>query len=176
MWAAWLGGEPNFSPEGLLTRSHAEYVEGGSLVDMIKEDLVAERVAIASYQEIIRWLESLNESEGFKLDRFFEIADLLDTAARTHQRKLVQDYLGMSRQQKFQENKLWTCGYQFSKALGAAYLGCARQFERGAAGAAAIRECIVRRMVKRPWRAASSTVSTNRSTSSSVSPSMSAGV
>src|SRR5215468_10696614 len=35
-----LGGEPNFNPEGLLTRSHAEYVEGVTLVDMIKEDLV----------------------------------------------------------------------------------------------------------------------------------------
>ena len=51
-----LRGEPNFNPEGLQTRSHAEYVEGDTLVDMVKEDLVAERVAIASYQEIVRWL------------------------------------------------------------------------------------------------------------------------
>lgn len=51
-----LGGEPNFSPEGLLTRSHSEYVEGDSLIDMIKEDLVAERVAIDSYREIIGFL------------------------------------------------------------------------------------------------------------------------
>ncbi len=51
-----LGGEPNFSPDGLLTRSHAEYIEGASLVDMIKEDLVAERVAIDSYREIITFL------------------------------------------------------------------------------------------------------------------------
>jgi bacterioferritin len=51
-----LGGEPNFSPEGLTTRSHAEYVAGSSLVDMIKEDLVAERIAIESYSEIVRWL------------------------------------------------------------------------------------------------------------------------
>jgi bacterioferritin len=51
-----LGGEPNFSPEGLSSRSHSEYVEGGSLVDMIKEDLVAERIAIESYTEIIRYL------------------------------------------------------------------------------------------------------------------------
>lgn len=51
-----LDGEPNFSPEGLLTRSHSEYVEGGSLVDMIKEDLVAERVAIDSYGEMIRYI------------------------------------------------------------------------------------------------------------------------
>jgi bacterioferritin len=51
-----LGGEPNLNPEGLLTRSHAEYVEGETLMDMIKEDLVAERIAIDSYREIIQYL------------------------------------------------------------------------------------------------------------------------
>ena len=51
-----LGGEPDFSPEGLATRSHAEYVEGDSLEDMIREDLVAERIAIDSYKEIVLYL------------------------------------------------------------------------------------------------------------------------
>ncbi len=51
-----LGGEPNFSPEGLATRSHAEYVEGGTLVEMIRENLVAERIAIDSYREMIAYL------------------------------------------------------------------------------------------------------------------------
>ncbi len=51
-----LGGAPNFSPEGLHTRSHSEYVEGETLVEMIKEDLVAERIAIDSYREIIAYL------------------------------------------------------------------------------------------------------------------------
>jgi len=51
-----LGGEPNFSPEGLMTRSHAEYAEGDTLIDMIKEDLVAERIAIDSYREIVQYL------------------------------------------------------------------------------------------------------------------------
>lgn len=51
-----LGGAPNFSPEGMLSRSHAEYVEGGSLTEMITEDLVAERVAIDSYREMIAYL------------------------------------------------------------------------------------------------------------------------
>jgi bacterioferritin len=50
-----LGGEPNFSPEGLTSRSHAEYVEAGLLTDMIKENLVAERIAIDSYSEMIRY-------------------------------------------------------------------------------------------------------------------------
>src|SRR5499433_1977882 len=51
-----LGGEPNFNPEGLATRSHSQYVEGKTLVDMIREDLVAERIAIESYGEIVRFL------------------------------------------------------------------------------------------------------------------------
>jgi bacterioferritin len=51
-----LGGEPNFNPEGLLSRSHAEYVEGDTLIDMIKEDLVAERIAIDSYRDIVQYL------------------------------------------------------------------------------------------------------------------------
>ncbi len=53
-----LGGAPDFSPEGLATRSHAEYVEGGSLEEMIKEDLVAERIAIDSYREMVEYLGS----------------------------------------------------------------------------------------------------------------------
>src|SRR5437667_6082635 len=50
-----LGGAPNFNPDGLLTRSHAEYKEGETLVDMIKEDLVAERIAIDSYRDMINY-------------------------------------------------------------------------------------------------------------------------
>jgi bacterioferritin len=53
-----LGGEPNFSPDGLSTRSHAEYVEGTDLIDMIKEDLVAERIAIDSYREMVTYCGS----------------------------------------------------------------------------------------------------------------------
>jgi bacterioferritin len=51
-----LGGKPDFSPDGLSTRSHAEYVEGDNLQEMIKEDLVAERIAIDSYNEMIRYM------------------------------------------------------------------------------------------------------------------------
>src|SRR5262245_16908831 len=53
-----LGGAPNFSPEGLATRSHSEYVEGGSLVDMITEDLVAERIAIDSYRDMVNYFSN----------------------------------------------------------------------------------------------------------------------
>ena len=51
-----LGGEPNLDPEGMASRSHSEYVEGKTMRDMIRENLIAERVAIESYREIIAWL------------------------------------------------------------------------------------------------------------------------
>jgi bacterioferritin len=50
-----LGGEPDLNPDGLLTRSHSEYIEGKNLLDMIREDLVAERIAIESYAEMVRY-------------------------------------------------------------------------------------------------------------------------
>jgi bacterioferritin len=51
-----LNGEPDFNPQGLASRSHSEYAEGTDLTSMIKEDLYAERIAIESYSEIVRWL------------------------------------------------------------------------------------------------------------------------
>ena len=50
-----LGGKPNMNPEGLTSRSHSEYKEAGTLVEMIKENLVAERIAIDSYAEMARY-------------------------------------------------------------------------------------------------------------------------
>ena len=51
-----LNGEPNLNPEGLATRSHSQYEVGKELAGMIKEDLIAERIAIDTYADIIRWL------------------------------------------------------------------------------------------------------------------------
>ena len=53
---AQLGGEPNFSPDGLKDRSHSEYAPGTDLISMIKEDLIAERIAIDTYADIVRWV------------------------------------------------------------------------------------------------------------------------
>jgi bacterioferritin len=50
-----LGGKPNFNPEGLLSRSASQYAEGENLVDMIKENLIAERIAVDHYRELIRY-------------------------------------------------------------------------------------------------------------------------
>lgn len=51
-----LGGAPDFSPDELTQRSHAEYIEGDSLASMIRENLVAERIAIDSYRGMIQYL------------------------------------------------------------------------------------------------------------------------
>jgi hypothetical protein len=90
--------------------------------------------------EIAEWLESLNRTDGFKLDRRYENVDLLDGAAKNHQRKLAQDYLAMPRQQKFQENRLWTTTFGFWKELGNAYLRCVHEHESNMSGAGAVRK------------------------------------
>jgi bacterioferritin len=63
-----LGGEPDFSPDGLATRSHAEYVEGDTLEDMIKEDLIAERIAIDSYREMVTYLAEADSTSRRMLE------------------------------------------------------------------------------------------------------------
>jgi bacterioferritin len=80
-----LGGEPDFAPDGLSSRSHSEYVEGRTLVDMIKEDLVAERIAIDSYREMIAYFSSfdpttrkmLEEITATEEEHADDLADLL---------------------------------------------------------------------------------------------------
>jgi bacterioferritin len=80
-----LGGEPDFAPDGLSGRSHAEYVAGASLVEMIKEDLVAERIAIDSYRELIQYLGDQDPTTSHMLKEILaveeehadELADLL---------------------------------------------------------------------------------------------------
>lgn len=67
-----LGGSPNFSPEGLLSRSHAEFVEGDSLREMIEEDLVAERIAIDSYREIARYLGDKDPTSRRLMEQILE--------------------------------------------------------------------------------------------------------
>jgi bacterioferritin len=80
-----LGGEPDFAPDGLSGRSHAEYVAGHSLLEMIKEDLVAERIAIDSYRELIQYLADQDPTTSRMLKEILaveeqhadELADLL---------------------------------------------------------------------------------------------------
>ena len=81
-----LGGEPDFSPDSLTSRSHAEYVAGKTLVEMINEDLVAERIAIDSYRELIAYLGEQDPTTSQMLKGILaveeehadELADLLE--------------------------------------------------------------------------------------------------
>lgn len=80
-----LGGEPDFSPDSLTSRSHAEYQVGDSLLDMIKENLIAERIAIDSYRELIQYLGDQDSTTSLLLKAILaveeehadELADLL---------------------------------------------------------------------------------------------------
>src|SRR6187551_2268501 len=64
-----LGGEPNLSPEGMLNRSHSEYVEGDTLVEMITENLIAERIAIESYREMVAYVGTADSTTRRLLER-----------------------------------------------------------------------------------------------------------
>ena len=70
-----LNGAPDLNPEGMLSRSHSEYVEGESLKDMIREDLVAERVAIESYSEIIRYLGDRDPTTRRMLEQILAVEE-----------------------------------------------------------------------------------------------------
>ncbi len=70
-----LGGAPNFSPEGLTSRSHSEYVEGDGLADMIKEDLVAERIAIDSYRDMINYLGNEDPTTRRMLEQILAVEE-----------------------------------------------------------------------------------------------------
>ena len=93
-----LGGSPNFNPDGLLSRSHSEYQEGTNLLDMIREDLIAERIAIDSYTEMIhyvaekdittrRMLESILAVEEEHADDLSKFLADMDKDWRTRERK-----------------------------------------------------------------------------------------
>jgi bacterioferritin len=86
-----LDGDPDLNPDTLTRRSHSEYVEGTSLVDMIREDLVAERIAIDSYSEIIRYLGEKDPTSRRVMEEILakeeehaeELKSLIETLALT---------------------------------------------------------------------------------------------
>jgi cyclic-di-GMP-binding protein len=88
--------------------------------------------------EVTELLESLNQTEGFRLNRRFENIGLLEAAVREHQRTLLRDYLFNPRQQRYYENQLWNCATGFGKQLEAAYALCVRQYDSGFAGITSI--------------------------------------
>ncbi|MBI3558329.1 MAG: bacterioferritin [Deltaproteobacteria bacterium] len=70
-----LGGEPDFSPHGIADRAHSEYAEGTNLIDMIEEDLVAERIAIDSYRSMIQYIGDGDSSSRRVLERILEVEE-----------------------------------------------------------------------------------------------------
>lgn len=126
----WLGG-------GKVDHPMADAKRARQVIDELPAS-----DAVKALAEITEWLESVNQTDGFRLDRRFENLDLLDGAAKNPQRKLAQDYLAMPRQQKFQENRLWSVSHGFWKALGDGYLRCIQDHEANAGGASAIRKTL----------------------------------
>lgn len=70
-----LGGEPNFSPDSLSKRSHTEYIEADSLANMIKEDLIAVRISIASYGEVIQYLGDQDPQTRYMLESILAVEE-----------------------------------------------------------------------------------------------------
>ena len=104
-------------------------------------DIVADLPSdpLKALADITGWLDSLRDTKAFRVDRLFENIDLLDGAAKNYQRKLAQDYFATSRQQKFQESRLWTGSHAFWKALSDAYLECVSRFESAQTGGTTFR-------------------------------------
>jgi bacterioferritin len=91
-----LDGVPNWSPEGILSRSHAEFRNGDTLVDLIKEDLVAERIAIQSYREMVHYFGEKDPTSRRVIERILEkeeehAQDLMDLLVTLDPRKKVQN-------------------------------------------------------------------------------------
>jgi bacterioferritin len=70
-----LGGKPNFNPEGLLTRSASQYAEGGDLVGMIRENLIAERIAVDHYRELIRYFGNDDPATRVMLEEILAVEE-----------------------------------------------------------------------------------------------------
>lgn len=111
--------------------------------DKAARELIAELPANDSFkalEELSYWLDSLKGAGDLKLGRQFEIIDLIDQAAKNHQRKLSQDYLaGSARLKKVQEIRIWNTSFSFWKQLADAYQLCLTRYRAGAGGWSALK-------------------------------------
>ena len=103
--------------------------------DVVAREFIAELPPLDPYkslEELCYWLDTLDSVKDLKLPRILEIIDLIDQAAKNHQRKLSQDYLeGSARLQKFQEVRIWNTTFAFWKQLGDSYQMCVNRFQAG---------------------------------------------
>jgi len=70
-----LGGEPNFNPEGLATRSASQYSQGGNLVELIRENLIAERIAVDHYRELVRYFGNDDPSTRVMIEGILKVEE-----------------------------------------------------------------------------------------------------
>jgi len=117
---------------GKVDHPLAEVKESRRTIEELPKD------TLKAMGEIAFWLDSINSTEGFRLDRRYELVDEFDLAARLHLRKLSQEYLQL-RQQKFQEHRLWTALSDFWRLTGAGYVQCIEGFQADASGSGAIK-------------------------------------
>jgi hypothetical protein len=124
MVLSWLtGGKPD--------HPLADIKRARDLVAALPQD------SVRALEDVTSWLESLNATDGFKLQNRLELIDLLDQAAKGRWHKIAPEYLEAPRLQKFYERRLWSISFGFWKTLGEAYLRCIEQFQSGASGAGA---------------------------------------
>jgi hypothetical protein len=124
----WLtGGKPNHPMADL--KKARQLAEELSRYDSFK-----------ALDEATSWLDSINRTEGFKVDYRLTLIDLLDRTAKPHQFKLAQEYLDAPRLQKAYENLLWSTYFGFWRMLGTAYLQCIEQFQAGTSGSGAVKK------------------------------------
>ncbi len=106
--------------------------------DKSAREFIADLPPLDSYkslEELCYWLDTLGSADDLKLPRVLEIIDLIDQAAKNHQRKLSQDYLsGSARLQKFQEIRIWNTMFVFWKQVADTYQMCLARFQAGAGG------------------------------------------
>jgi hypothetical protein len=121
----WTGGSAADHPMADAKRAR-------EIIDGLPTD------ATKALLEVTELLESLNQAEGFRLNRRFESIGLLEAAVREHQRTLLRDYIFNPRQQKYYENQLWNCATGLGKQLEGAYALCVRQYDSGFSGITSI--------------------------------------
>src|SRR5258706_5489817 len=96
--------------------------------------------SVKALDQISFWLDSIANTDDFRTDLRFQLIDLLDQAAKIHQRKIVQEYLLGQRLQKIRENILWATAIRFCKLLGASYNRCIDDFQSGSIGSFSVQK------------------------------------
>ena len=96
--------------------------------------------SVKALEQICFWLDSIANTNDFRTDVRFQLIELLDQAAKIHQRKIGQEYLSGQRLQKIRENTLWATAIRFCKLLGASYNRCIDDFQAGSSGSSSIQK------------------------------------